>query len=183
MRCQVQKRTVNKNQDLYIVYVIYLYNFVQVKRVKVGFVNQNSGFVNQSFDNQGLSTKTGIRQPRGSSTKKLDSQVERHKIYTLGRSGYIWYNPFPSCYLVGHPRIFFASLTVTGRAFSSSSRPPSLHQGWGQLHCNRKWSNAWTTSVLNGTHGDWFSWFQWWVCVGVVGCVAKNHCMTVLFEI
>ena len=56
--------------------------------VDVGFVNQNSGFSNQRFDNQGSTTKvrqlktavsstkvrqpkSRIRQPRGSSTKKV----------------------------------------------------------------------------------------------------------------
>ena len=45
--------------------------------VDVGFVNQNSGFVNQRFDNQGSTTKNGGFVNQGSSTKKSDSSTKR----------------------------------------------------------------------------------------------------------
>ena len=66
--------------------------------VDVGFVNQNSGFVNQRFDNQGSTTKvrqlktavsstkvrqpkSRIRQPRGSSTKKVGFVNQKRRIH------------------------------------------------------------------------------------------------------
>ena len=66
--------------------------------VDVGFVNQNSGFINQRFDNQGSTTKvrqlktavsstkvrqpkSRIRQPRGSSTKKVGFVNQKRRIH------------------------------------------------------------------------------------------------------
>ena len=46
-------------------------------KVDVGFVNQNGGFINQRFDNQGSTTKNGGFVNQGSSTKKSDSSTKR----------------------------------------------------------------------------------------------------------
>ena len=70
----------------------------QTPKVDVGFVNQNSGFINQRFDNQGSTTKvrqlktevsstkvrqpkSWIRQPRGSSTKKVGFVNQKRRIH------------------------------------------------------------------------------------------------------
>ena len=71
---------------------------IKIKQVDVGFVNQNSGFINQRFDNQGSTTKvrqlktavsstkvrqpkSWIRQPRGSSTKKVGFVNQKRRIH------------------------------------------------------------------------------------------------------
>ena len=70
----------------------------RLSRVDVGFVNQNSGFINQRFDNQGSTTKvrqlktavsstkvrqpkSRIRQPRGSSTNKVGFVNQKRRIH------------------------------------------------------------------------------------------------------
>ena len=48
-----------------------------ISMVDVGFVNQNSGFINKRFDNQGSTTKNGGFVNQGSSTKKSDSSTKK----------------------------------------------------------------------------------------------------------
>ena len=74
-----------------------------ISMVDVGFVNQNSGFINQRFDNQGSTTKvrqlktavsstkvrqpkSRIRQPRSSSTKRLDPSTKNGGFINQGSS-------------------------------------------------------------------------------------------------
>ena len=89
--------------NLFLVHVLVArsgegFQTFQVILVDVGFVNQNSGFINQRFDNQGSTTKvrqlktavsstkvrqpkSWIRQPRGSSTKKIGFVNQKRRIH------------------------------------------------------------------------------------------------------